>query len=159
MIKSPLPVACAVIEDAAGRVLVAQRPAHKHLALKWEFPGGKLESGESPESALRRELHEELGCDAYIVRALPPVVHDYGDRRIELFPFVCRLAPASPAPHPHEHLALRWVRPADLLALDLAPADLPVVASYGPVRPPAQFTPPSPPPAAQPNPGPPAPPL
>ena len=132
VIQAPLPVACAVIEDAAGSVLIAQRPAHKHLPLQWEFPGGKIEPGESPETALRRELREELGCDASIVRALPPVLHDYGDLRIELFPFVCRLTPASPAPHPHEHLALRWVRPADRLALDLAAADLPVVASYVP---------------------------
>ena len=130
--QPPIPVACAIIEDAAGRVLVAQRPAHKHLPFKWEFPGGKIEPGESPAVALLRELREELGCAALVVRALPRCVHDYGDVRIELFPFVCHLAPASPAPHAHEHAALCWVRPADLLALDLAAADLPVVASYRP---------------------------
>jgi 8-oxo-dGTP diphosphatase len=133
----PIPVVCAVIEDAAGCVLVAQRPAHKHLALKWEFPGGKIEPGESPEVALLRELREELGCDTTIVRALPRFIHDYGDVSIEMFPFVCRLAPASPAPHPHEHIAVRWVNPADLPSLDLAAADLPVVASYGRPVPPA----------------------
>lgn len=126
-----IPVSCAVIEDSSGRVLVAQRPAHKHLGLKWEFPGGKIDPGESPSAALLRELREELGCDAVIVRALPSFTHDYGDVHIEMFPFVCRLAPASPAPHPHEHLALRWVQPSDLSALDLAAADFPVVASYG----------------------------
>jgi 8-oxo-dGTP diphosphatase len=127
---SPIPVACAVIEDATGRVLVAQRPAHKHLALKWEFPGGKVEPGESPEAALVRELREELGCDITIVRAFPRFVHDYGDVVIEMFPFVCRLAATSPVPHPHEHIAIRWVPPAELTGLDLAAADLPVVASY-----------------------------
>lgn len=126
---SPIPVVCAVIEDATGRVLVAQRPAHKHLALKWEFPGGKIEPGESPEAALVRELREELGCDTTIVRALPRFIHDYGDIVIEMFPYVCRLTATSPAPHPHEHIAIRWVPPAELPGLDLAAADLPVVVS------------------------------
>lgn len=119
-----------MIEDGSGCVLVAQRPAHKHLALKWEFPGGKIEPGESPEAALARELREELGCELIISRALPRFVHDYGDVAIEMAPFVCRLASASRPPHPHEHVALRWVAPAELPALDLAAADLPVVASY-----------------------------
>jgi 8-oxo-dGTP diphosphatase len=128
--SSPIPVVCAVIEDGRGCVLVAQRPAHKHLALKWEFPGGKIEPGESPKAALIRELREELGCEAAIVRALPRFTHDYGDIVIEMFPFVCCLAPAGPAPHPHEHLAVRWVKPGELTSLDLAAADLPVVAAY-----------------------------
>ena len=124
------PVVCAVIEHPDGRVLVAQRPAHKHLALKWEFPGGKVEPGESPETALLRELREELGCTTEIVRALPPFRHDYATVAIEMIPFVCCLAADSPPPHPHEHVALRWVAPAELTALDLAAADFPVVASY-----------------------------
>ena len=127
--SSPISVVAAVIEDGHHRVLVAQRPAHKHLALKWEFPGGKIEPGETPESALIRELREELGCDAAIIRALPSFTHDYGDVVIAMFPFICRLAPGSPAPHPHEHIALRWVSRAELTTLDLAAADLPVVAA------------------------------
>ena len=129
MPNPPLPVVCAVIEDAAGRVLVAQRPAHKHLALKWEFPGGKVEPGEQPEAALLREIREELGCALVLTRALPRFIHDYGPVTIAMIPFVARLAPGSAAPHPHEHIALRWVAPADLSALDLAAADLPVVAA------------------------------
>ena len=128
--QSPLPVVCAIIEDDRGRVLIAQRPAHKHLGLKWEFPGGKVEPGESAENALRREIREELGCDLTLIRALPRFVHDYTAVIIEMIPFVCRLAPASPPPHPHEHVAVQWVKPDTLLSLDLAPADFPVVVSY-----------------------------
>ncbi len=125
--KTPIPVVCAIIEDGAGRVLVAQRPARKHLALKWEFPGGKVEPGETPEAAIVREIREELACDLILIRALPRFTHAYAET-IEMIPFVARLAPGSPAPYPHEHVALRWVAPAELPALDLAAADLPVVA-------------------------------
>ena len=125
--SSAIPVVAAVIEDGHGRVLVAQRPAHKHLALKWEFPGGKIDAGETPQAALARELREELGIEIEIIRTLPRFIHDYGTVVIDMLPFVCRLAPASAAPHPHEHVALRWVLPAELSTLDLAAADLPIV--------------------------------
>jgi 8-oxo-dGTP diphosphatase len=124
-----IPVVAAVIEDGHGRVLVAQRPAHKHLALKWEFPGGKVEPTETPEAALVRELREELGIEVEDLRALPRFTHDYGAVVIAMIPFVCRLAPGSAAPHPHEHTALRWVSPPELATLDLAAADLPIVAA------------------------------
>ena len=129
-----LPVVCAVIEDLDGRVLVAQRPAHKHLGLKWEFPGGKLERDELPEAALTRELREELGCEITLVRALPRSTHDYGTVVIEMIPFVCQVPPGSAAPHPHEHVAVRWVTLAELETFELAPADWPVVESYRATR-------------------------
>ena len=125
-----VPVVAAVIEDASGRVLLAQRPAHKHLALKWEFPGGKVDAGESPEVALARELHEELGIAIENLRPLPRFTHDYGTVVIDMIPFVCRLVPGSAAPHAHEHADLRWIAPAQLRDFDLAPADWPVVATY-----------------------------
>jgi 8-oxo-dGTP diphosphatase len=125
-----IPVVCAVIEDATGRVLVAQRPAHKHLGLKWEFAGGKVEPGETAEAALIREIREELACAIVILRPLPRFVHRYETITIEMIPFVCRLAPGSPVPHPHEHAAVRWIKLAEFESLDLAPADWPVVASY-----------------------------
>ncbi len=126
--SSAIPVVCAVIEHE-GHVLVAQRPAHKHLALKWEFPGGKVEPGESPETAIVREIREELGCDVIVTRALPRFTHAYAVV-IEMIPFVCRLAPGSREPLALEHLALQWIAPEALPALDLAAADLPVLASY-----------------------------
>lgn len=132
--KAPIPVVCAVIESDSGHVLVAQRPAHKHLGLKWEFAGGKVEPGEAPEAALIREIKEELACDIAVMRSLPRFTHDYGAVVIAMIPFVCRLTPGSPAPHPHEHVAVRWVSPAELATIDLAAADLPVVAAYAATR-------------------------
>jgi 8-oxo-dGTP diphosphatase len=128
--SSPIPVVCAVIEDGAGRVLVAQRPAHKYPGLKWEFAGGKVESGEAPEAALIREIREELGCAIVLGPALPRFTHDYGTVVIEMIPYRCTLAPTSSAPHPHEHVAIKWVTLDELRTLDLAPADWPVVKSY-----------------------------
>lgn len=127
-VPPPIPVVCALIERA-GTVLVAQRPAHKHLPFKWEFPGGKVEPGESAEAAIVRELREELGVAFVITRALPRFNHAYAET-IEMIPFVGHLAVGSPAPHAHEHVAIRWVPPADLTTLDLAAADRPVIAAY-----------------------------
>jgi len=127
----PVPVVCALIERD-GHLLLAQRPADKHLPFKWEFPGGKVESGEDPAAAIVREIREELGCDVAITRALPRFPFDYGAVVIEMIPYVCHLAAGSPEPHPHEHVVLAWVLPGKLLRYDLAPADVPVIASYLP---------------------------
>jgi 8-oxo-dGTP diphosphatase len=127
--SAPIPVVCALIERA-GCLLLAQRPAHKHLPLKWEFPGGKVESGEDPAAAIVREIREELGCAIRLVRPLPAFLHDYKTVVIEMIPFVCELAPGSPEPHPHEHVALAWVPAGDLLGYDLAAADLPAVEKF-----------------------------
>lgn len=125
--KPPVPVVAAVITDDGGRLLLARRPAHKKLGLKWEFPGGKVEPGETPASALARELREELGIEVTGLESLPRFQHDYGFAVIDMIPFRCRLDPASPAPHAHEHVGLEWVELAALESYDLAPADLPVV--------------------------------
>jgi 8-oxo-dGTP diphosphatase len=125
-----IPVVCAVIEDGAGRLLVAQRPAHKHLGLKWEFAGGKVEPGEAPEAALVREIKEEFGCDIILLRALPRFTHDYETVVIEMIPFVCAVTATSLPPQAHEHVAICWVTREELQSMDLAPADWPVVASY-----------------------------
>ena len=121
-----IPVVCAILRRD-DLILLAQRPEGKHLALKWEFPGGKVEPSEAPEHAMIRELREELGCEVEIVAALPRSSHAYERGMVEMIPFVCRLVPGSPEPHPHEHAAIVWVTMAALETYDLAPADWPVV--------------------------------
>lgn len=120
-------VTCGLIERD-GRVLVAQRPPGKALAGKWEFPGGKVEPGEAADACLARELREELGVDVRVGEALPPTLHRYAAGAIRLLPFRCALVAGEP--HPHEHSALRWCTPEEIAALDLAAADLPVLADY-----------------------------
>lgn len=127
--KPPLPVVCALIERS-GRVLLARRPQRKHLALKWEFPGGKVEDGETAEAAIIREIREELGCEIVIERALPRFRHTYGRTTIEMIPFVCQLSAGSPAPAPTEHVGLAWALPGDLETYELAAADLPIAQAY-----------------------------
>lgn len=126
---SPIPVVCALIERA-GSVLIAQRPVHKHLGLEWEFPGGKVEAGETPEAALRREITEELGCTLGSLRYIGTAHHDYGSVRIQLTAFAGPLTEDSPDPSPREHLAVRWLTHDELRAARLAPADLPVLRDY-----------------------------
>ncbi len=131
--KQPLPVvipvACAIIEGPDG-VLCAQRSVSMSLPLAWEFPGGKIESGETEELALLREIREELQVDIIIGRALPFSDHTYvADRIIRLFPFVCRLVDGGD-PIPREHAALRWVKVEELRDLDWAAADVPVLEDY-----------------------------
>ena len=125
----PIAVVCALIERD-GHVLMAQRPAHKHLGGKWEFPGGKVEPGETAEAALHRELDEELGCSVEIVRALLPYTHAYATVTVRLLPFVTRLLPASGELQAREHAALRWVPALELADLDLPEADRPIIAEY-----------------------------
>ena len=130
----PVPVVCAVIKRA-GLVLIAQRPPHKLLPMKWEFPGGKVEPGEDPAAAIIREIHEELGCVITVTGALPSFTHDYKTVVIEMIPFVCALDPDSAVPQPHEHVALAWVEPLALRTYDPAAADWPVVAMLSDKKP------------------------
>jgi 8-oxo-dGTP diphosphatase len=125
----PIDVTCGLIERD-GLLLVAQRPPGKALAGKWEFPGGKVEPGEAPAACLARELREELGVEVRVGAALPASVHRYSPtvRAIRLLPFRCAIVAGEP--HAHEHSALRWCTIDEIAALDLATADLPVLASY-----------------------------
>ena len=104
-----------------GRVLIARRPPGKHLAGKWEFPGGKIEAGETPEAALRREMHEEFGIEVAVGSFIAAQIHDYGVKRIELLAY--RVHHVSGEFEPHDHDAMEWVSPRDLRSHDMAPAD------------------------------------
>ena len=124
---SHLRVACAIIEHQ-GLVLAAQRSAAMSLPLKWEFPGGKIRSSESPETCLLRELNEELGISVSVREALSPATHRYPAFTVTLHPFRCALDSGTLTLH--EHAAVLWVQPKELLSLDWAEADLPVITEY-----------------------------
>lgn len=122
-----LVVAVALI-DADGRVLIAQRPDGKNMAGLWEFPGGKLEPGETAEDAVRREVLEELGvdiCDACL-QAFSFTSHGYVDFNLLMPLFICRQWEGIP--QAREHAALKWVRPKDLSNYPMPGADVPLVA-------------------------------
>ena len=127
--KRPLfPVVAAALVDAEGRVLVQQRPPGKALAGLWEFPGGKIEPGDSPEEALGRELHEELGITvaATDLSAAAFASEPLGDRHLLLLLYIChRWAGAAQALDATE---IRWVFPEDLPALAMPAADRPLIA-------------------------------
>lgn len=118
-------VVCGVIQDGEGRYLACLRPEGKHLAGQWEFPGGKIEPGESPQDALIRELYEELGIQVAIGTALRPVVCTYDRGTIRLLPFLCDITGGTL--HAHEHAALQWCAPGDFSQLIWAEADLPIL--------------------------------
>jgi 8-oxo-dGTP diphosphatase len=121
-------VVAGLIEDDRGRLLACRRPEGKHLAGKWEFPGGKIEADESPSGALIRELQEELSIVVETSGSLTPVIHDYGRGPIELIPLRCRIIRGVPVAH--EHSELRWCDAAGLSTLDLAEADLPILKEW-----------------------------
>jgi len=125
-----LQVVCALIEDEEGRLLLAQRPAGKHLAGLWEFSGGKIEAGESPQEALVREIAEELGCVVAPGEALTPVTHVYETVTVRLIPFRARFADPAARPETREHAALRWVGRAEIAAWPMPAADAPIVAEW-----------------------------
>src|SRR6056297_2423553 len=121
-----LVAACALV-DPDGRVLVAQRPEGKAMAGLWEFPGGKVEPGESPETCLMRELEEELGLRTWASCLAPLTFASHAYERFHLLMplFVCRRWDGTPSGR--EGQALRWVRPAALRELEMPPADLPLI--------------------------------
>ncbi|MCA3442498.1 MAG: 8-oxo-dGTP diphosphatase MutT [Rhodobacter sp.] len=121
-------VSAVALIDPDGRVLLAQRPEGKSMAGLWEFPGGKVEPGETPEAALIRELKEELGIDTW-QSCLAPLTfasHAYPEFHLLMPLFVCRRWQGTATPH--EGQALAWVRPGSLRDYPMPPADLPLVA-------------------------------
>lgn len=122
-----LVAACALV-DPDRRVLIARRPEGKSMAGLWEFPGGKMEAGETPEAAVIRELHEELSVKVTeaCLAPLTFVSHDYEEFHILLHLFVCRRWEGTPTPR--EHQAIRWVRPNRLRGFPMPPADEPLIS-------------------------------
>ncbi|WP_161554252.1 Nudix family hydrolase [Stenotrophobium rhamnosiphilum] len=127
MIRRSIAVAAGCIVNAAGEVLIAQRPEGKIAAGKWEFPGGKIEVGERADQALVRELEEELGVHASAFRPLVRITHDYSDRKVVLDTWL--VTAFSGEPHGREQQAFAWVRPERLFDYPLLGADGPIVAS------------------------------
>lgn len=120
-------VSAVALVDTDGRVLLAQRPAGKALAGLWEFPGGKIEPGESPENALVRELKEELGIDtaASCLAPLTFASHRYDDFHLMMPLFVCRVWQGVATAR--EGQALAWVHPKDFDRYPMPPADVPLI--------------------------------
>ena len=121
-----LVVACALI-DPDARVLLAQRAPGKSMGGLWEFPGGKVDSGETPEESLIRELREELGIAAKEACLAPLTFasHAYPDFHLLMPLYICRRWDGTP--QALEHSALKWVRPRDMSQYSMPPADLPLI--------------------------------
>jgi len=120
-------VSAVALIDADGRVLLAQRPEGKSMAGLWEFPGGKVEPGETPEAALIRELKEELGIDTWhsCLAPLTFASHAYPEFHLLMPLFACRRWQGAATPREGQTLA--WVRPAALRDYPMPPADLPLI--------------------------------
>lgn len=125
--KQRLRVVAAALFDAEGRVLIAERPAGKHMAGWWEFPGGKVAAGESDSQALVRELREELGVEAEALGEIMTLSHEYPDRVIDLV--LWRAAISSGIPQSLDRQQLKWVHPDALGDEKMLPADAPFIAT------------------------------
>jgi len=123
--KSSIDVAAGVLTDDRGRVLIARRPADKHQAGWWEFPGGKINATESAYDGLVRELAEELGITVHSARELLSYTHEYPERSVTLHVFV--IERYSGRIHGVEGQALRWESVDVLMETGLLPADVPIV--------------------------------
>ncbi|APX13155.1 (deoxy)nucleoside triphosphate pyrophosphohydrolase [Tateyamaria omphalii] len=120
-------VSAVALIDVDGRVLIAQRPEGKSMAGLWEFPGGKVETGESPEAALIRELNEELGIDTW-ASCLAPLTfasQSYDNFHLLMPLFACRKWEGTP--QSRENQALKWVKPKDLRDYPMPAADVPLI--------------------------------
>ncbi|PRD47615.1 (deoxy)nucleoside triphosphate pyrophosphohydrolase [Sphingobacterium haloxyli] len=119
-----LHVTCAIIEHD-NKILICQRSEQMKLPLKWEFPGGKIEDGESKEDCLKREVFEELGLEIEVGTELTVVEHHYPEFSLRLYPFICKWTGGSLAIA--EHVQAIWVDKSEIQDYDWAEADVPIV--------------------------------
>jgi 8-oxo-dGTP diphosphatase len=123
MKKNIYVVGAVIIEK--GKILCAQRGTVKALPLKWEFPGGKIEEGDSPQEALRREINEEIHCKIVVGDLIEHTVYEYDFGIVHLTTYYCRLIEGEPVLT--EHVSFKWLSPDKLRYLDWAPADIPAI--------------------------------
>lgn len=121
--KQILVVGAVIVRD--GLILCAQRGPEGSLPGFWEFPGGKVESGESKPEALRREISEELDCGISVGNEITTTVHDYEFGTVHLTTFYCQLEDGEPSIS--EHSEMQWLKPSHLASLEWAPADIPTI--------------------------------
>ena len=121
-------VTCAIIRNDENEILVVQRGEASDHPFKWEFPGGKLNEGETDEECIIREVAEELSLEIIICGKLSAVEHDYGHKKVRLIPFICDTL--DELPFLSEHIAFKWIQPAELKSVDFSEADIFVASSY-----------------------------
>ena len=127
MARQRILVVAAALYDAQGQLLIAERPAGKHMAGRWEFPGGKVDPQESEQAALQRELREELGIEVESAHPWMRLAHAYEDRDVELSLWI--IGGYRGTPRPLEQQRLKWVAVQRLAEEDILEADRPFVAA------------------------------
>lgn len=121
-------VTCAIIRNEDNEILVVQRGEKTDHPYKWEFPGGKVDEGESNEDSIVREIREELSIDIVICDCLSPVNYDYGKKQIKLIPFICDTLDEMPLLS--EHISFKWIPASELEEIDFSEADILVANLY-----------------------------
>lgn len=125
IIKKKVHVVGAIIENEQNEILCALRGPEMTLPNYWEFPGGKIESGESKEEALKREIQEELGCGIEVFEHIEDTTYEYEKVIVRLETFMAKVVSGSPVAS--EHAKLKWMTRQELPSLNWAPADIPAI--------------------------------
>ena len=118
-------VTAAIITDSNNKILIAQRSKEDKLSLKWEFPGGKIKEGETPEECLKREIREELCLDIEVVKFYEKSIYHYDSGSIELLAYYAKVLKGTTKLLVHNDI--KWVDITEITKYDFAPADIPIV--------------------------------